>query len=123
MTGFSTATQATRRLLFAWNLAGAFRLATGWLAIVTSAALSVHVSPWIGIPAGFAVFGGALLLGRVLDRVSVRWVLGRLLPPGTASDLSLREATEAVQKWQFEPRVFMGRPIEQTSFTRIRFVL
>lgn len=34
-----------------------------------------------------------------------------------------REATEAVQKWQFEPRVFMGRPIEQTSFTRIRFVL
>ena len=34
-----------------------------------------------------------------------------------------REATEAVQKWQFEPRVFMGRPIEQTTFTRIRFVL
>jgi TonB family protein len=34
-----------------------------------------------------------------------------------------REATDAVSKWQFEPRVFMGRPIEQTSFTRIRFVL
>jgi len=34
-----------------------------------------------------------------------------------------REAMDAVQKWQFEPRVFMGRPIEQTSFTRIRFVL
>ena len=34
-----------------------------------------------------------------------------------------REAMEAVQKWQFEPHVFMGRPIEQTSFTRIRFVL
>jgi TonB family protein len=34
-----------------------------------------------------------------------------------------REATDAVEKWQFEPRVFMGRPIEQTSFTRIRFVL
>jgi TonB family protein len=34
-----------------------------------------------------------------------------------------REAMEAVQKWQFEPRVFMGRPIEQTSFTRMRFVL
>ena len=34
-----------------------------------------------------------------------------------------REAMEAVSKWQFEPRVFMGRPIEQTSFTRIRFVL
>jgi TonB family protein len=34
-----------------------------------------------------------------------------------------REATEAVGKWQFEPRVFLGRPIEQTSYTRIRFVL
>jgi TonB family protein len=34
-----------------------------------------------------------------------------------------REATAAVEKWQFEPRVFMGRAIEQTSFTRIRFVL
>lgn len=34
-----------------------------------------------------------------------------------------REATEAVSKWEFEPRVFMGRAIEQTSYTRIRFVL
>jgi TonB family protein len=34
-----------------------------------------------------------------------------------------REATEAVSKWLFEPRVFMGRQIEQTSYTRIRFVL
>ncbi len=34
-----------------------------------------------------------------------------------------REATDAVTKWHFEPRVFMGRAIEQTSFTRIRFVL
>jgi TonB family protein len=34
-----------------------------------------------------------------------------------------REATDAVGKWQFEPRMFMGRAIEQTSFTRIRFVL
>jgi TonB family protein len=33
-----------------------------------------------------------------------------------------REATEAVGKWQFEPRIFMGRAIEQHSFTRIRFV-
>jgi TonB family protein len=33
-----------------------------------------------------------------------------------------REATEAVGKWQFEPRMFMGRAIEQSSFTRIRFV-
>jgi TonB family protein len=34
-----------------------------------------------------------------------------------------REATAAVEKWQFEPRIFMGRAIEQTSYTRIRFVL
>jgi TonB family protein len=34
-----------------------------------------------------------------------------------------REATDAVEKWQFEPRMFMGRAIEQTSYTRIRFVL
>jgi len=34
-----------------------------------------------------------------------------------------REATEAISKWLFEPRIFMGRAIEQTSFTRIRFVL
>jgi TonB family protein len=33
-----------------------------------------------------------------------------------------REATEAVAKWQFEPREFMGRAIEQSSYTRIRFV-
>jgi TonB family protein len=33
-----------------------------------------------------------------------------------------REATEAVEKWEFEPRTFMGRAIEQTSYTRIRFV-
>jgi len=33
-----------------------------------------------------------------------------------------REATDAVGKWQFEPRMFMGRAIEQSSFTRIRFV-
>jgi TonB family protein len=33
-----------------------------------------------------------------------------------------REATDAVGKWQFEPRVFMGRTIEQSSYTRIRFV-
>jgi TonB family protein len=33
-----------------------------------------------------------------------------------------REAVTAVQKWRFEPRVFMGRPIEQRAYTRIRFV-
>jgi protein TonB len=34
-----------------------------------------------------------------------------------------REAVDAVSKWQFEPRIFMGRAIEQSSYTRIRFVL
>ncbi|HVY64298.1 MAG TPA: TonB family protein [Gammaproteobacteria bacterium] len=33
-----------------------------------------------------------------------------------------REAMDAVKQWQFEPRVFMNRLIEQRSFTRIRFV-
>ncbi len=33
-----------------------------------------------------------------------------------------REAQAAVEKWRFEPRVFMGRTIEQRSYTRIRFV-
>lgn len=33
-----------------------------------------------------------------------------------------REATDAVSKWQFEPRMFMGRAIEQTAYTRMRFV-
>jgi TonB family protein len=34
-----------------------------------------------------------------------------------------KEATAAVEKWRFEPRIFMNRPIEQRSYTRIRFVL
>jgi TonB family protein len=34
-----------------------------------------------------------------------------------------REAKETVEKWRFEPRVFMGQAIEQRSYTRIRFVL
>ena len=33
-----------------------------------------------------------------------------------------REATEAVKQWQFEPRVFLNRSIDQRVFTRIRFV-
>lgn len=33
-----------------------------------------------------------------------------------------REAMAAVEQWRFEPRIFMGRPIEQRSYTRIRFV-
>jgi protein TonB len=33
-----------------------------------------------------------------------------------------REAMAAVEQWRFEPRIFMDRPIEQRSYTRIRFV-
>jgi TonB family protein len=33
-----------------------------------------------------------------------------------------REALEAVEAWRFEPRQFMGRTIDQRSYTRIRFV-
>jgi protein TonB len=33
-----------------------------------------------------------------------------------------REAVAAVEQWKFEPRIFMNRPIEQRSYTRIRFV-
>ena len=33
-----------------------------------------------------------------------------------------REATEAIKQWQFEPRVFQNRVIDQRVFTRIRFV-
>lgn len=33
-----------------------------------------------------------------------------------------REAVAAVEKWRFEPRIFMNRPIAQRSYTRIRFV-
>jgi TonB family protein len=33
-----------------------------------------------------------------------------------------REAMDAVKQWQFEPRVFMNRTIDQRCFTRIRFV-
>jgi TonB family protein len=33
------------------------------------------------------------------------------------------EAMAAVSQWRFEPRVFMDRPIDQKSYTRVRFVL
>jgi hypothetical protein len=29
----------------------------------------------------------------------------------------------AVSQWRFEPRVFMDRPIDQQTYTRVRFVL
>lgn len=34
-----------------------------------------------------------------------------------------REAQSAVEAWRFEPRVFLGEPIEQRAFTRVRFAL
>ncbi len=40
----------------------------------------------------------------------------------SSDSLFRREATEAVKQWQFEPRVFMNRTIDQRCFTRIRFV-
>lgn len=33
------------------------------------------------------------------------------------------EAVTAVQQWRFEPRIFMGRAIDQRVYTRLRFVL
>jgi protein TonB len=33
------------------------------------------------------------------------------------------EAARAVSQWRFEPRIFMDQPIEQRSYTRIRFTL
>lgn len=33
------------------------------------------------------------------------------------------EAVAAVAQWRFEPRIFMDRPIDQRSYTRLRFVL
>ena len=34
-----------------------------------------------------------------------------------------QEAQNAVEAWRFEPRVFLGEPIEQQAFTRVRFAL
>lgn len=34
-----------------------------------------------------------------------------------------REAVTAVERWRFEPRQFMGRTIEQSTYTTIRFTL
>jgi TonB family protein len=71
---------------------------------------------------------------RALDRgiegwVDVEFTVG---VDGTTGDVRVtdasnesyfrREAIAAVEKWRFEPRTFMGRAIEQRSYTRIRFV-
>jgi periplasmic protein TonB len=55
-----------------------------------------------------------------------------ILPDGTTRNVTVanashdsyfrREAVAAVEQWKFEPRIFMNRPIEQRSYTRIRFV-
>jgi len=71
---------------------------------------------------------------RALDRNMQGWVdleftVGtdgktRDIVVANASSDSLfrREATEAIRQWQFEPRVFQNRLIDQRVFTRIRFV-
>jgi protein TonB len=71
---------------------------------------------------------------RALDRRAEGWVDIEFTvgSDGTTRDVTVadasheglfrREATEAVEKWRFEPRIFMGRAIEQRSYTRIRFV-
>jgi TonB family protein len=71
---------------------------------------------------------------RALDRGLQGWVdleftVGadgktRDITVANASNDSLfrREAMDAVKQWQFEPRVFLNRKIDQRCFTRIRFV-
>ena len=71
---------------------------------------------------------------RALDRGLQGWVdleftVGtdgrtRDIAVANASNDSLfrREAMEAVKQWQFEPRTFLNRKIDQRCFTRIRFV-
>jgi TonB family protein len=71
---------------------------------------------------------------RALDRRVQGWVdlEFTVAPDGAVRDVAIteashenyfrREAVAAVQQWRFEPRIFMGRPIEQRSYTRIRFV-
>jgi protein TonB len=72
---------------------------------------------------------------RALERRVEGWVDVQftVATDGTTRDVTVaeashetyfrREAVTAVEKWRFEPRVFMNRPIEQRSYTRIRFVL
>jgi TonB family protein len=70
---------------------------------------------------------------RALERgmsgwVDVEFTVGR---DGTTHDVVVTdastdryfrdEAVEAVEKWRFEPRVFMDRTIEQRAYSRIRF--
>jgi TonB family protein len=71
---------------------------------------------------------------RALERRIEGWVdlEFTVAADGTTRDISVadashdnyfrREAVAAVEKWRFEPRVFMNRPIAQRSYTRMRFV-
>ena len=71
---------------------------------------------------------------RALERRVEGWVdiEFTVATDGTTRDITVadasstayfrREAVAAVEQWRFEPRVFMGRAIEQRSYTRIRFV-
>ena len=71
---------------------------------------------------------------RALERRLEGWVDVEFIvaPDGAVRDVIIaeashenffrREAVAAVQQWRFEPRMFMGRQIEQRSYTRIRFV-
>ena len=46
-----------------------------------------------------------------------------LITESSHESLFRQEALDAVEAWRFEPRVFMGEPIEQRSFTRVRFAI
>jgi protein TonB len=71
---------------------------------------------------------------RALERRIEGWVDVEFVvaTDGTTRDVQVTEASHdnyfrkeaiaAVEKWEFEPRVFMDRPIQQRSYTRIRFV-
>jgi TonB family protein len=71
---------------------------------------------------------------RALDRRLEGWVDVEFVvaTDGTTRDVQVteashdnyfrKEAVAAVEKWEFEPRVFMDRQIQQRSYTRIRFV-
>ncbi|HLF12444.1 MAG TPA: energy transducer TonB [Gammaproteobacteria bacterium] len=71
---------------------------------------------------------------RALERRLEGWVdlQFTVATDGTTRDVTVtdashenyfrREAVTAVEHWRFEPRMFLGRAIEQRSYTRIRFV-
>lgn len=72
---------------------------------------------------------------RALERRQEGWVdveftvntdgsVGDVVVADASHDRFFRhEATAAVSQWRFEPRVYLGRPISQRSYARIRFTL